>query len=78
MHHLQIGVDNKDFEAIKIAAHSLKTQLSYMGVKEELSHVQEIERLASRSTEFESIVALFENLKIVSAQAFNELHHWTT
>ena len=78
VHHLQIGVDNKDFEAIKIAAHSLKTQLSYMGVKEELSHVQEIERLASRSTEFESIVALFENLKIVSAQAFNELHHWTT
>ncbi len=74
MYHLQIGIDNNDFDAIKIAAHSLKTQFSYMGVKEELSHIQEIERLASRSADFEVIERLFENLKIVSAQAFDELH----
>ncbi|GBL36089.1 signal transduction histidine-protein kinase BarA [Filimonas sp.] len=76
IHHLQIGIDNNDFDAIKIAAHSLKSQFSYMGVKEELSHVQEIERLASRSADFETIERLFENLKIVSAQAFDELHEW--
>jgi len=73
---LEIGVTNKDFDAIKIAAHSLKTQLNYMGVKEELSHVQEIERLASRFEDFPLIIRLVKELKIVSAQAFEELHEW--
>lgn len=73
LHQLQIGIDQDDFDAIKIAAHSLKTQFNYMGVKEELSHVQEIERLASRSEQFELIVNLNEQLKQVAAQAFSEM-----
>jgi len=47
-----------------------------MGVKEELSHVQEIERLASRFEDFPLIIRLVKELKIVSAQAFEELHEW--
>jgi len=30
---------NKDYPAVKIAAHSLKPQLSYMGVKEDASNI---------------------------------------
>lgn len=74
MQQLQMGIEQKDFEAIKIAAHSFKTQLNYMGVKEEISHAQEIERLASRSEDFNLIVRLYENLKLVAEQAFEELN----
>ena len=73
IHQLQMGMDNKDLEAVKIAAHSLKTQLNYMGVKEEISHIQEIEKLASQNSNYDKILPMFENLKQIAANAFQEL-----
>ncbi len=63
----------KDYAAIKIAAHSLKPQLSYMGVKEEVSHIFLIEQSAGQAAHFESIAERIVNLKRVCYKAFDEL-----
>ncbi len=78
MLQLQTGIETNDYEAIKIAAHSLKTQLNYMGVKEDLSHIQEMEKLTIRNANIDEIAKLFEHLKITSMQAFAELREMLT
>lgn len=70
---LQSGLEQKDYELIKIAAHSLKTQLNYMGVKEELSHVFELEQMASHPHKHSEISELIFNLNKVCEKAFAEL-----
>lgn len=73
LEQLKSGIENKDFEMIKIAAHSLKTQLNYMGVKEEYSHVFELEQMASHPHKAPEIELLIKNLQIICTQAFKEL-----
>jgi signal transduction histidine kinase/CheY-like chemotaxis protein/HPt (histidine-containing phosphotransfer) domain-containing protein/Tfp pilus assembly protein PilF len=70
---MQSGLEQKDYELIKIAAHSLKTQLNYMGVKEELSHVYELEQMASHAHKHSEISDLIFNLNKVCERAFMEL-----
>ncbi|MBL7765175.1 MAG: tetratricopeptide repeat protein [Chitinophagaceae bacterium] len=70
---LNNGLLEGDHEMIKIAAHSLKTQFNYMGVKETISHVQELEHKSSVKVSFEEMKPLIENLNRVSAQVFEEL-----
>ncbi len=71
--NIQQGLANKDYPAVKIAAHSMKPQLSYMGVKEDVSHIFLIEQTAGESAHFERLPTLVANLHRVCEQAFNEL-----
>jgi signal transduction histidine kinase/CheY-like chemotaxis protein/HPt (histidine-containing phosphotransfer) domain-containing protein len=73
---MQNGFENNDLEMVKISAHSLKTQLNYMGVKEEYSHVQEIEQMASHEHKNEEIKSLIDNLQQICVQAFKELEEY--
>jgi signal transduction histidine kinase/CheY-like chemotaxis protein/HPt (histidine-containing phosphotransfer) domain-containing protein len=75
---IQAGYETKDAELIKIGAHSLKTQLGYMGVKEEVSHVQALERLAYNSTNQTEVLAMIKNLDLVCKQAFAELEEYVS
>lgn len=70
---IEAALAAKDFGALKIAAHSMKPQLSYMGVKEEVSNVFLIEQTASEAGHYERLKPLVENLKRVAVQAFAEL-----
>lgn len=63
----------KDYQSMKIAAHSLKPQLSYMGVKEDVSHIFLIEQSSGESAHFERLPQLVENLKRICLKAFEEL-----
>lgn len=63
----------KDFNSVKIAAHSLKPQLSYMGVKEEVSHIFLIEQTASEAGHSDRLPPLIANLNRVCEKAFIEL-----
>jgi signal transduction histidine kinase/CheY-like chemotaxis protein len=65
----------KDYEAIKIAAHSLKPQLSYMGVKEEVSNIYIIEKSAGEHAHFDTLPPLINNLKRLCSKAFEELRN---
>lgn len=67
------ALETKDYPALKIAAHSLKPQLSYMGVKEDVSHIFLIEQTAGEAAHFERLPALVANLNRVCSQAFEEL-----
>lgn len=63
----------KDYPTIKIAAHSLKPQLSYMGVKEEVSKIFMIEQSAGEAAHFGSLPILIRNLNLLCNKAFIEL-----
>jgi CheY-like chemotaxis protein/nitrogen-specific signal transduction histidine kinase len=66
----------KDFPSLKIAAHSLKPQLSYMGVKEEVSKIFLIEQSAGESAHFATIPPMVHNLKHLCRKAFEELKNY--
>lgn len=70
---IEHALADNDYPALKIAAHSLKPQLSYMGVKEDVSHIFLIEQTAGESAHFDRLPELVNNLKIVCAKAFDEL-----
>lgn len=63
----------KDYPTVKIAAHSLKPQLSYMGVKEDISKIFLIEQSAGAEAHFETLPPLVESLNYVCKKAFDEL-----
>ncbi len=64
----------KDYPTVKIAAHSLKPQLSYMGVKEDVSKIFMIEQSAGASAHFDALPTMIFNLKYVCKKAFEELN----
>lgn len=67
------GLANKDYGSVKVAAHSLKPQLSYMGVKEEVSHIFLMEQSAGEPAHYDRIPQLNANLKLICEKAFREL-----
>lgn len=68
------SLERKDFAAMKIAAHSLKPQMSYMGVKEEVSNIYLIEHAAAEQ-QAEVLPSLIKHLNKVCELAFKELHN---
>lgn len=69
---IEEGLRSGDYPAVKIAAHSMKPQLSYMGVKEEVSHIFLIEQTAGEA-HFERLPDLVAQLRRVCEKAFEEL-----
>jgi len=72
---LDEGLNAQDHAAIKIAAHSLKPQMSYMGIKEEVSKIGHIEQLADKKAEIGKLQTLIGNLKNVCHKAFDEIRN---
>jgi HPt (histidine-containing phosphotransfer) domain-containing protein len=70
---IEQSLQGKDYGAVKIAAHSMKPQLSYMGVKEEVSHIFLIEQTAGEAAHYDRLPSLVVNLKRVCEKAFEEL-----
>lgn len=70
------ALKQKDLPSLKIAAHSLKPQLSYMGVKEEISHIFLIEQTAGEQGHIERLPELIHHLKRVCSKAFEELNQF--
>lgn len=73
LRNIDKGLEEKDYPSVKIAAHSLKPQLSYMGVKEEVSNIFLIEQTAGQEAHFERLPELVANLHRVCKKAFDEL-----
>lgn len=70
---IQQSLLTRDYGALKIAAHSMKPQLSYMGVKEDVSHIFLIEQTAGESAHYDRLPTLVANLNRVCEKAFEEL-----
>jgi len=73
LHTVKEGLEKENYEAIKIAAHSLKPQLSYMGVKEDVSNIFLIEQTATTTAHVERLKPLILHLEYVCKKAFEEL-----
>jgi signal transduction histidine kinase/CheY-like chemotaxis protein/HPt (histidine-containing phosphotransfer) domain-containing protein len=73
LHNIDQALATNDLPSLKIAAHSLKPQLTYMGVKEEWSNIFLIEQTAGESGHAGKLPALVANLHRVCEKAFNEL-----
>ena len=63
----------KDYATVKINAHSLKPQLSYMGVKEEHSNILLIEQTSGENGQHARLPELVSQLHLVCNKAFEEL-----
>ncbi|HRP90240.1 MAG TPA: tetratricopeptide repeat protein [Edaphocola sp.] len=66
------ALEQKDFESMKVAAHSLKPQMGYMGIKEEVSNIYLIEHSAAEQ-QAEVLPALIKHLNKVADMAYSEL-----
>jgi signal transduction histidine kinase/DNA-binding response OmpR family regulator len=73
MDSMERALAAKDYPSIKIAAHSLKPQMSYMGIKEDVSNIFLIEQSAGASAHYETLPDLVNNLKRLCVKAFDEL-----
>jgi len=72
--NIKNGLADKNYEAVKVAAHSMKPQLSYMGIKEELSHIFLIEKSAGEPAHQVKLPGLVQHLEAVCEKAFSELN----
>ena len=72
---LEKALAAQDYQSIKIAAHSLKPQMSYMGIKEEVSNIFLIEQSAGETAHRDTLPQLVENLKRLCSKAFEELRN---
>jgi signal transduction histidine kinase/CheY-like chemotaxis protein len=70
---IKAALEDQDYESLKIAAHSMKPQLSYMGVKEEVSNIFLIEQTAGQTAHRENLPQLVIQLERLCNKAFDEL-----
>jgi signal transduction histidine kinase/DNA-binding response OmpR family regulator len=73
---LHEGLKNNDFGMIKISAHSLKPQLSYMGVSEDVSNVFMLEQSAGETAHYQLVPDLVAHVEKVCHKAFEELKEY--
>jgi HPt (histidine-containing phosphotransfer) domain-containing protein len=67
--HLAAG----NYDAIRATAHSLKPQISYMGIKGGKDLIQNIETLAAEKTETEKLPHMLEQFQSLCKNAIVEL-----
>lgn len=70
---IKSALQEQDYESLKVAAHSMKPQLSYMGIKEEISNIFLIEQSAGQTAHRENLAQLVTHLEYLCAKAFTEL-----
>lgn len=67
------ALESENYGQLKIAAHSLKPQLSYMGIREEDSRIFLIEQIADQPAHRERLPDLVDYLEKICEKAFAEL-----
>lgn len=74
LENINKSLEEENYESLRIAAHSMKPQLSYMGVQEEISNIFLIEQSAGNHAHYDRLEELVEQLNSVCIQAFKELN----
>lgn len=63
----------KNWDSLRLAAHSLKPQVAYMGMKDIESKLKTIEHVAAEQTELESLPMMIDEVDANCVIAFDEL-----
>jgi HPt (histidine-containing phosphotransfer) domain-containing protein len=58
-----------DYETVKITAHSLKPQMSYMGIKSQEQAIKDIESYAGNRSHLDELPAMVVEFKVAVEQA---------
>lgn len=74
LQQIEEALAKEQFENLRVAAHSMKPQLSYMGVKEEVSNILLIEQAAGSGTHRSRLPLWISHLQKVCERAFVELN----
>jgi HPt (histidine-containing phosphotransfer) domain-containing protein len=74
---LKRHVEEKNWEEVKIIAHSLKPQSGYMGIKSLEQDLRTIEDYAGNQVRLEQLPALITHVDKIMEQAFVELKEFT-
>ncbi len=72
MEKIYQGMQQKQHEDIKIGAHSLKSQLRYLGVAEEVSGIYTLEQMGTNKKDFDLILSQYKQLRKVFIQTLEE------
>ena len=70
---MEENLAKQDWAALKTSAHSLKPQISYMGIKSGEELIKTIELNASEKSNLENIPAQINSLKEILEKAYPEL-----
>lgn len=70
---MKASLDQQDYDALRATAHSLKPQITYMGIKAGEPMVKDIEHWAGQRVEVEKLPALFSEFDQLCRQAMEEL-----
>ncbi len=73
MEKIYQGIQNKEHEEVKIGAHSLKSQLRYLGVAEEISGVFSLEDMGRNHENFDRIQKQYDQLRKVFVKTLEEV-----
>jgi HPt (histidine-containing phosphotransfer) domain-containing protein len=70
---IRTALTASDWDAVRANAHSLKPQITYMGIKEGEALIKQIENDAASRTAVENIPSMFSQLEELCAKAIVEL-----
>jgi len=70
---MKSNIESQNYEDVKIAAHSLKPQLGYMGIKSLEETIIAIENYAGNNTNIDQLPGLIAHVEQVCDEAFIEL-----
>ncbi|CAN5332834.1 hypothetical protein BH09BAC1_BH09BAC1_08020 [soil metagenome] len=65
-----------DYENLRVAAHSIKPQLAYMGIKSLEQDIRAIEEISATQTNLEALPNLVQKLETILKQGFIELQEY--
>lgn len=73
LQELKQYTDDKNWEEVRIVAHSLKPQMGYMGIKSLEQDLRTIEDYAGEKVRLEQLPGLVYHIEVSLNQAFDEL-----
>ena len=73
MNNIEDAFKKEDWATLKTSAHSLKPQISYMGIKSAEELIKNIERDAGEKTNLDTISQKVGSLRDILEKAFPEL-----
>lgn len=76
LEEIRTSLGTGDYENLRVAAHSLKPQLSYMGIKSLEQDIRDIEEISGSKANLDALPPLVSKLETILKQAFNELQDY--
>ncbi len=73
MDKIALGIQNETYDDIKIGAHSLKSQLRYLGVPEDVSGVLLLEQMGNNNAAMKSVRKQFDKLNSIFSRLIKEV-----